>query len=109
VFALVVVALLTQMAVGMVTAAWQQSPTTDEPVYVGNEDAPVGLADIAELYALFAQVTDPRCPRGVRHHIATVLTAMVLAVLAAVRNFREAGDRAADQPLVPVAGRLCPP
>jgi hypothetical protein len=34
-FALVVTALLTQMAVGMVTAARQQSPTTDEPVYVG--------------------------------------------------------------------------
>jgi hypothetical protein len=35
VFALVAVALLTQMAVGMITAARQQSPTTDEPVYVG--------------------------------------------------------------------------
>jgi hypothetical protein len=34
-FALVVVALLTQMAVAMVTAARQQSPTTDEPVYIG--------------------------------------------------------------------------
>jgi hypothetical protein len=35
VFALVVVALLSQMAVGMITAARQESPTTDEPVYVG--------------------------------------------------------------------------
>lgn len=58
----------------------------------------VGLTDVAELYALFAQVTDPRRPRGVRHHIATVLTVMVFAVLAGARNFREAGDRAADLP-----------
>ncbi|MCW3818822.1 ISAs1 family transposase [Micromonospora sp. DR5-3] len=50
------------------------------------------------LYALFMQVADPRCPRGVRHHIATVLTVMVLAVLAGARNFREAGDRAGDLP-----------
>jgi predicted transposase YbfD/YdcC len=63
-----------------------------------SEDAPVGLADIGELYALFAQVVDPRRPRGVRHHIATVLTVMVLVVLAGARNFREAGDRAADLP-----------
>jgi hypothetical protein len=34
-FALVVTALLAQMAVAMTTAAQQQSPTTDEPVYVG--------------------------------------------------------------------------
>jgi predicted transposase YbfD/YdcC len=57
-----------------------------------------GLADVAELYALFTQVADPRCPRGVRHHIATVLTVMVLTVLAGARNFREAGDRAGDVP-----------
>jgi hypothetical protein len=41
----------------------------------------VGLADVAELHALFGQVTDPRRPRGVRHHIATVLTVMVFVVL----------------------------
>lgn len=62
------------------------------------EGAEVGLADIAELYALFTQVTDPRRPRGVRHGIATVLTVMVLVVLAGARNFREAGDQAADLP-----------
>lgn len=35
VFVLAVVALLAQMAVAMVTTAREQSPTTDEPVYVG--------------------------------------------------------------------------
>ena len=60
----------------------------------------VGLADVAELYALFTRVADPRRPRGVRHHIATVLTVVVFAVLAGARNFREAGDRAADLPPV---------
>jgi predicted transposase YbfD/YdcC len=66
----------------------------------------VGLAEVAELYALFAQVVDPRCPRGVRHHLAAVLTVMVFAVLAGARNFREAGDRAADlpKPLLDAAG-----
>jgi Dolichyl-phosphate-mannose-protein mannosyltransferase len=34
-FALVVVALLAQMAVAMVVSALEQTPTTDEPVYVG--------------------------------------------------------------------------
>jgi 4-amino-4-deoxy-L-arabinose transferase-like glycosyltransferase len=34
-FALVVVALLAEMAVAMVTTAVEQTPTTDEPVYVG--------------------------------------------------------------------------
>jgi predicted transposase YbfD/YdcC len=62
------------------------------------EGTQVGLADIAELYALFTQVTDPRRPRGVRHGIATVLTVMVLVVLAGARNFREAGDQGADLP-----------
>jgi hypothetical protein len=48
---------------------------------VSIQDPQVGLVDVAELHALFAQVTDPRRPRGVRHHIATVLTVMVFAVL----------------------------
>jgi hypothetical protein len=47
---------------------------------------------------LFAQLVDPRRPRGVRHRLATVLTVMVLVVLAGARTFREAGDRAADLP-----------
>ena len=34
-FALVVVALLAQMATGMIVSAAEQTPTTDEPVYVG--------------------------------------------------------------------------
>jgi predicted transposase YbfD/YdcC len=63
-----------------------------------SEEAGVGLADVAELHALFAQVTDPRRPRGVRHHLATVLTVVVFTVMAGARNFREAGDRAADLP-----------
>jgi hypothetical protein len=53
---------------------------------------------VAELYALFTQVTDPRRPRGVGHRLATVLTVAVFAVLAGARNFREVGDRAADLP-----------
>ncbi|HEX5406598.1 MAG TPA: ISAs1 family transposase [Pseudonocardiaceae bacterium] len=49
---------------------------------------------------------DPRQARGVRHRIGTVLTVMVLAVLAGARNFREIADRAADLPpeLLALAG-----
>jgi predicted transposase YbfD/YdcC len=67
-------------------------------IRVSSGDTEIDLTDITELYALFMQVTDPRRPRGVRHHLATVLTVMVLTVLAGARNFREAGDRAADLP-----------
>jgi predicted transposase YbfD/YdcC len=84
-----------------------------------SEETEVGLADVAELYALFTQVADPRKPRGVRHHLAAVLTVMVFAVLAGARNFREAGDRAADLPPLlldaagtrrhPRTGQLLPP
>lgn len=63
-----------------------------------SEETEVGLADVADLYALFTQVADPRKPRGIRHRLAAVLTVMVFAVLAGARNFREAGDRAADLP-----------
>lgn len=73
---------------------------------VSSDGSDVGLADVAELYALFTQVVDPRRPRGIRHHIAWVLTVMVFAVLAGAGNFREAGDRAADlpRPLLEAAG-----
>lgn len=84
-----------------------------------SEQTQVGLADVAELYALFTQVKDPRKPRGVRHRLASVLTVMVFAVLAGARNFREAGDRAADLPPLlleaagtrrqPRTGQLLPP
>ena len=60
----------------------------------------VGFADAVELYQLFTQVTDPRKPRGIRHGVATVLTVTVFAALAGAKNFREAGDRAADLPSV---------
>jgi predicted transposase YbfD/YdcC len=68
----------------------------------GDEDS-VGVLDVMELYRLFAQVTDPRKARGVRHHVATVLTVMVFAVLAGARNYREIGDRVADLPAVLLA------
>jgi hypothetical protein len=64
----------------------------------GNTDAVVDLADIAELYAVFAQVPDPRRPPGIRHHIATVLTVTVLFGAAGAANFRQAGDRVKDLP-----------
>ena len=64
-----------------------------------------------ELYRLFAELADPRKARGIRHHVATVLTVMVFAVLAGARNYREIGDRAADLPavlLAPAGARVDP-
>jgi predicted transposase YbfD/YdcC len=69
------------------------------------------VLDVVELYRLFAQLADPRKARGIRHHLATVLTVMVFAVLAGARNYREIGDRAADLPavlLVPAGARVDP-
>ena len=56
------------------------------------------VAGIGRLVDMLAGVADPRQARGVRHRIGTVLTVMVLAVLASVRNFREIADRAAELP-----------
>jgi predicted transposase YbfD/YdcC len=55
---------------------------------------------------MLGRVPDPRKPRGVRHRIGSVLAVTVFAVLAGARNFREAGDRAADLPqeLLALAG-----
>ena len=74
---------------------------------------------MAELYALFAQLTDPRKARGVRHRLAAVLTVAVFAVLAGAGNFRQVGDQVRDLPQVlldaagtrrhPVTGELVPP
>lgn len=57
-----------------------------------------GVAGIRGLVDMLAGVADPRRARGVRHGIGTVLTVMVLAVLAGARNFREIADRAAELP-----------
>jgi DDE family transposase len=61
-------------------------------------DDQAGLLAAAELFELFAQVADPRKARGIRHHIASVLTVAFFAVLAGATNYREAGDRAGDLP-----------
>jgi predicted transposase YbfD/YdcC len=54
---------------------------------------------VSALLEVFGGLVDPRCARGVRHRLASVLTITVLAVLAGARNFREAGDRAAELPV----------
>jgi predicted transposase YbfD/YdcC len=55
---------------------------------------------------MLGTIADPRKPRGLRHQIGAVLAVTVFAVLAGARNFREAGDRAADLPqeLLELAG-----
>ena len=61
-------------------------------------DHGAGLDVIRALLAVFGGLSDPRSPRGIRHELASTLTVTVLAVLAGARNFREAGDRAAELP-----------
>lgn len=70
-----------------------------------------GLDVISALLSLFGGLADPRSPRGIRHELASVLTITVLTVLAGARNFREAGDRAAELPddlLIGAGARIHP-
>lgn len=70
-----------------------------------------GLDVIYALLWVFGGLADPRSPRGIRHELASVLTITVLAVLAGARNFREAGDRAAELPadlLIAAGARISP-
>ncbi|WP_213457362.1 ISAs1 family transposase [Rhizomonospora bruguierae] len=53
---------------------------------------------VAALAVLFAQVSDPRKGRGVRHRLPAVLTVLTLALLCGARNFRQAADRVAELP-----------
>jgi predicted transposase YbfD/YdcC len=72
-----------------------------------SEAVPVaGVAGVVTLVEMLGQVADPRKPRGIRHGIGAVLAVTVFAVLAGARNFREAGDKAADLPpqLLTLAG-----
>ncbi|WP_190816281.1 transposase family protein [Saccharopolyspora pogona] len=66
----------------------------------------VDVAAVGRLVEMLGRVPDPRKPRGVRHRIGSVLTVTVFAALAGARNFREAGDHAADLPqeLLALAG-----
>ncbi|MFD1084714.1 transposase family protein [Micromonospora andamanensis] len=57
---------------------------------------------VAALAGVFAQVTDPRKARGVRHRRAAVLTVLTLALLCGARNFRQAANRVAQLPQSPL-------
>jgi predicted transposase YbfD/YdcC len=57
---------------------------------------PVALA--SSLHAALAQLVDPRKPRGIRHPLLVVLTAVVCAVAAGARSFVAAAEWAADLP-----------
>jgi predicted transposase YbfD/YdcC len=81
--------------------------TAAEPVATGHAGCTdAGAAAVLALVEMLGGVTDPRKPRGRRHQLSAVLAVTVFAVLAEARNFREAGDRAADLPqeLLALAG-----
>ncbi|MGW0436223.1 ISAs1 family transposase [Micromonospora sp. NPDC003197] len=65
---------------------------------VTNESGEVNLGQVTGLAALFAQVSDPRKPKGVRHPLAAVLTVLTMALLCGARDFRQAADRIAELP-----------
>ncbi len=70
-----------------------------------------GLGVISALLTVFGGLVDPHSARRIRHELASVLTITVLAVLAGARNFREAGDRAAELPtdlLIAAGARISP-
>ena len=54
--------------------------------------------EVPGLLEMLARVPDPRARRGRRYPLAFVLAVAVACALAGARNFREAGDHAADLP-----------
>lgn len=73
---------------------------------VTNTAGRADLGRVTALAAVFAQVKDPRKPKGVRHPLATVLTVLTMALLCGARDFRQAADRVAEfpQPVLDAAG-----
>jgi predicted transposase YbfD/YdcC len=73
---------------------------------VTNKAREVDLGRVTALAAVFAQVSDPRKPKGVRHPLVAVLTVLTMALLCGARDFRQAADRVAElpQPLLDAAG-----
>ena len=73
---------------------------------VTNTAAELDLGRVTALAAVFAQVMDPRKPKGVRHPLPAVLTALTMALLCGAQDFRQAADRVAElpQPLLSAAG-----
>lgn len=61
----------------------------DRPAYLGE-------ADQRDLLQALAAVPDPRCRRGVRYRLASLLAVAVCAVLAGASTFAAIADWAAD-------------
>ena len=59
--------------------------------------APAGKR-VPGLLEVLAQLPDPRRRRGRRYSLVFVLAVATVCALAGARNFREAGDQAADLP-----------
>jgi len=86
---------------------------------ITNEAGEVDLSRVTALAVLFAQVKDPRKPKGIRHPLAAALTVLTMALLCGARDFRQAADRVAELPQVlldaagarrhPVLGIRIPP
>ena len=58
-----------------------------------------GADEPADLVAALAAVPDPRCRRGIRHRLVTVLALAVCAVLAGARSYVAIAEWAHDLPL----------
>ena len=68
----------------------------------------VGAADCGRLLELLSLVPDPRCRRGVRHTIASILAIAAAAVLAGCTSVLAIGEWAAEAPqalLAPLSAR----
>lgn len=65
---------------------------------VTNTAGEVDLGRVTALAAVFAQVNDPRKPKGIRHPLAAVLTVLTMALLCGARDFRQAADRVGELP-----------
>lgn len=71
-------------------------------------DLRVGAADCGRLLELLSLVPDPRCRRGVRHTVASILAIAAAAVLAGCTSVLAIGEWAAEAPqelLAPLGAR----
>lgn len=59
---------------------------------------PLTEQSFRDLLAFFAEVPDPRRPRGIRHQVPTILAIAAAAVVCGARSFTAIGEWAADAP-----------
>jgi hypothetical protein len=70
----------------------------NQTLYRDFDSCPSAAQPCRDLLAVFADLPEPRRPRGVRHAVCAILAMAGLAVLGGARSFTAIGEWAADAP-----------